>query len=119
VSYAECAQAYDDLTRLLLIALASVRDAASAADFGCVAATHVDRFASSARWFSRTDFYDSFKNQVVSRGNAQVDDCEARYRGAGSQAEKTEAMRELDRISSQMDACKELAAALGLRLVER
>jgi hypothetical protein len=119
VSHAERAQAYDELTRLLLIALASVHDAVSAADFGFAAATHVGRFAASAPWFSRTDFYDSFKDQVVSRGNAQVDDCEARYRAADSPAGRAEAMRELDGISSQMDACRELATALGIRLVER
>lgn len=119
MSYAERAQAYHELTCLLLIALASVHDSESAVDFGRVAATHVERFASSAQWFSRTDFYDSFKDQVVSRGNTQVDECEARYRSAGSKTEKAEAMRELDRISSQMDACKELATALGVRLIER
>jgi ABC-type amino acid transport substrate-binding protein len=119
VSYPERAQAYEELTRLLLIALASVQDAASATEFGRVAAKHVARFASSASWFSRTDFYDNFKDQIVSRGRTQLDVCEARYRSADSQLVKDEAMRELDRIGIQMDACKELATALGVRLVER
>jgi hypothetical protein len=119
VSYPERAQAYDELTRLLLIALVSVQDAASATEFGRVAAKHVARFASSASWFSRTDFYDSFKDQIVSRGRTQIDACEARYRGTDSQTVKAEAMRELGRIAIQMNACKELAIALGVRLIER
>jgi hypothetical protein len=116
VSAAERARANDELTQLLLAALQSVDSKEAAAAFGPMAAGHVMRFAGTAPWFNRADFYNAFKTSVVERSRAQIDECRLRHRQATASEDKAEALRQLDLVMMRIDAAQDLAGSLGLSL---